>query len=131
MSKQVYLTGYTGKKPADLKAMVERMNARLIDIRYSPNSRVPQWRQPALVELLGDAYYHIISFGNVAYKEKRIQIYNFDAGESWLFWHFQDHPEQPVILMCACKDATTCHRTEVGNRLKECGYSVSELSEWK
>jgi hypothetical protein len=131
MNKQVYLTGYTSKKPADLKAMVERMGARLIDIRYSANSRVPQWRNLSLVDLLGDAYYHLIVFGNIAYKEKRIQVYNFPAGESWLFWHFKDHPEQPVILMCACKDAKVCHRTNVGERLAALGYNVEELSEWK
>jgi len=129
--RQVYLTGYTGKKPADLKAMVERMGARLIDIRYSPNSRVPQWRQAALTELLGDAYYGLPAFGNKAFRERRIEISNFYSGESWLFWHFKDHPEQPVILMCACKDAATCHRTEVGNLLREGGYTVEELSEWR
>lgn len=127
----VYTTGYTGKKPVDLKALVERLNARLIDIRYSPNSRVPHWRQKALSEFIGDAYYCLPNLGNRAYKEKRIEIDNFDAGENWLFWHFKDNPTQPVILLCACEKYEQCHRREVAERLKACGYDVTELNNWK
>jgi len=32
----------------------------------------------------------------------------------------------PLFLMCACEDAATCHRREVGRLLKKRGYSVSE-----
>jgi uncharacterized protein (DUF488 family) len=127
----VYTTGYTGKKTADLKSLVERLGARLIDIRYSANSRVPQWRWKALSELVGDAYYCLPNLGNVAYKEKRIEIDNFDAGENWLFWHFQDNPTQPVILLCACEKYEECHRREVAERLRPRGYEVTELTSWK
>lgn len=123
----IYLAGYTSRKPAMLKAIVERLGARLIDIRYSPNSRVPQWRQKVLVELVGDAYYHLPSLGNERFREKVIWINNFDAGENWIFWYMREHPNQPLILLCACKDAATCHRTVVGNALTAKGYQVQEL----
>jgi uncharacterized protein (DUF488 family) len=129
--RKVYTTGYTGKKPEDLKAMVERLGARLLDIRYSANSRVPQWRWSALSDLVGDAYYCLPNLGNRAYKEGRIEIDNLDAGEDWLFWHFKDHPEQPVILLCACKDYATCHRKVVAEELKQRGYAVEEIKDWR
>jgi uncharacterized protein (DUF488 family) len=126
----IYTTGYTGKKPEDLKRLVERLGARLLDIRYSANSRVPHWRQKALAELVGDAYYNLIVFGNRAYQEGRIEIVNFASGENWLFFHLKDHPEQPLILMCACKDYETCHRKVVADGLRERGYEVEELATW-
>ena len=129
--RMVFTTGYTGKKPEDLKALVESLGARLIDIRYSPNSRVSHWRQMALAGFIGDAYYCLPNLGNRAYKEKSIQIDNFDAGENWLFWHFKDNPTQPVILLCACEDYATCHRRMVGELLVARGYQVTELKTWK
>lgn len=129
-NKMIYTTGYTGKKPEDLKSLVKRLGARLIDIRYSPNSRVPQWRQKALLELVGETYYHLPMLGNKAYREGRIEIWNFESGESWLFWHTKDHPEQPIILLCACKDYETCHRKVVADGLRERGYEVEELATW-
>jgi len=127
----VYTTGYTGKKPDDLKALVDRLGARLVDVRFSPHSRwAKHWERDALIKLLGPAYYHLVHFGNQAFKQKRIEIFDFFAGMRWLSQHFVDNPNQPVILMCGCKEYQTCHRKELSERLQLMNYHVEELSSW-
>lgn len=124
----IYTTGYTGKKPDDLRLMIARMRATLIDIRLSPNSRVSQWRRESLALLLGDSYVNIKSLGNENYKNGgEIRIFNFALGYSLL----HSYLEGDVILMCACKDYSTCHRREIADRLKALGHQVEELSTWK
>lgn len=118
---RIYLMGYTGRKPGDILTIAEQLDALVCDIRYSPFSRVPCWQQQALIELLGHRYRHIREFGNTSYKTGGINIANIAAGERML-----RGLSNTVILLCACKDAASCHRTVIGKYLTEHGYTVSE-----
>lgn len=127
LPKRIYLLGYQGKKPADIAKLVAFTNAKLIDIRLDPTSPNPQWRQAAFVKLVGDEYYHLVTLGNKAYRDARIEIVNLSAGVEWLEGYHRENPNRPIVLMCGCKDSSTCHRTVVGDHLKKVGWAVAEV----
>lgn len=123
MTTTVYTLGYTGRKPHDIKALVTALDATLIDIRFSPLSRCAYWTKQAFVTLLGDRYQHLKALGNANYKsDGPVHLVDFAAGEA----HIAASP-RPVVLMCGCKDAHTCHRTHVAQLLRNHGYTVEEV----
>ena len=71
---QILTIGYSGWKPAAIRATVESHSAVLWDIRYSPRSRHPQWQREALRELLGAAYVLVPALGNRNYKGGPIEL---------------------------------------------------------
>lgn len=110
----LYTYGYTGGKIEDLKAYAAA-GALILDIRLSPNSRCPTWRQANLRRELGTGYAHEEALGNVNYKTgEPIEIKDMDAGLSRLenLLHLQ-----PVVLLCGCAGPLGCHRSIVGFNL--------------
>ena len=67
---QLYDIGYLDIKEFDLLVKtIIALDAVLVDVRFSPQSRAPQWRQKYLAENLPDGtYVHMQSLGNEAYK---------------------------------------------------------------
>jgi uncharacterized protein (DUF488 family) len=125
----VYTTGYTGKRHGELKPLVVRLGALLLDIRLSPRSRVPHWRGDALAQLLGERYRHVPALGNVNYKRKEdepIRIADLEAGVSEIL----SLAPSPVLLLCGCADAAHCHRSVVAERLAALGVEVREIGDW-
>lgn len=131
MSYPIYLLGYSGLRAQRLLELVESVNGSLIDIRLVARSRVPEWNGGKLYKLFGDRYHHLPALGNVAYKTGGMQIADYAAGLEALRT-IQKEREGPLFLMCACSDATVCHRTHVGELLRRepggCGFEVSELA---
>lgn len=124
MQPAVYTLGYSGKTVAQLRAIVERLDAVLIDIRFSPASRMPQWSGKQLREQFGSRYLHLRAFGNAAYKTGGIAIADYPGGIAAL----RDLDTSAVILMCACGNPVECHRTVVGGLLRADGYTVTEIA---
>jgi len=122
MTRQVYTLGYSGRKLHEIEAFVEEKQAILFDIRYSPRSRNPTWNEGNLRKTFGARYKHIRALGNANYRGNSVRIENFDAGLRAI-----TQSGRPVILMCACKEYEHCHRSVVADRLRELGFSVSEL----
>lgn len=121
---KIYTLGYSGRTPQELKAIVESLDANLIDVRYSPASRMPQWSGLRLRQLFGDRYTHLRQFGNVNYKnDGPIQLVSYEAGREALRGAFSD---RPIILMCVCSDPAICHRTHIANLLRQDGFEVAE-----
>ena len=50
--QKIYMTGYGGKNIADLKPMLDALDAVLIDIRFAPHSDILHWRKMYLKVLL-------------------------------------------------------------------------------
>jgi uncharacterized protein (DUF488 family) len=123
MTKQVYTLGYTGRKLDGLKAIVQEKQAILFDIRFSPRSRNPVWNGGNLRQAFGARYKHIRALGNANYRGNSVRIQDFDAGLRAIA-----ESGRPVILMCACKDYGSCHRSVIATRLRELGYVVTEIS---
>ncbi len=59
--------GYTGGRLEDLQAYAAA-GALILDVRYSPWSRVPQWQQRALQDVLGGRYEWCRALGNTHYR---------------------------------------------------------------
>lgn len=141
----LYPFGYTGHTPVQLAAAACELGALVIDTRFAPRSRHPRWNADMLREALtcpNDTRPHYLSvpeFGNVNYKSgEAIRIANYDAGlrrVRALYVGFQEiefgqeadiYPH--FILLCACKDAAICHRTEIAERLaRDLNTSFAEL----
>ncbi|MBK9944373.1 MAG: DUF488 domain-containing protein [Kouleothrix sp.] len=113
----IYTLGYSGWKPIALKAQVDTLGARLVDIRYNPQSRRPEWRKDAFRALLGDHYTHWPSLGNRNYKTGGpIELAAPDVA---LGLASSVLPEFPIILMCACREVESCHRLVAATFLSE------------
>lgn len=127
MSHAIYTVGYSaGWTPASLKAELKRLNAQLLDIRYSPRSRSPEWNRGALERYLGPEYRHIPALGNRNYRGGPIELAD---PERALPLVAQMLSKQPVVMLCVCYDADACHRrhaaTYMGERL---GVPVFDLA---
>lgn len=127
MINRIFTTGYTGKDINDLKPLVEKLEAVLIDIRFSPNSQIMVWRQIYLKALLGKKYLHILNLGNRSYKEHgKISIQNLQLGVETLL-----SLNTNSILFCACENIENCHRRLISVALQNRTVETFEITDWK
>jgi hypothetical protein len=108
----IYTAGYlAGWTPESLKTTCEELGALLLDIRYSPHSRRAGWDRAALRELLGaGGYQHDPALGNRNYKNGRpIEL---AAPERALVPVAKTLQQRPIVLLCACREAAACHRSD-------------------
>jgi hypothetical protein len=122
MTTIVYTTGYQGTRLEELEAFLRTEDADLFDIRFKPWSPNPTFRKTALQERFGDRYHHVVALGNRLYKTNSIELVDYASGVRLI----RANP-RPIVLLCACADASTCHRTFVGKALAEQGFTVTEL----
>lgn len=113
----LYTLGYAGWTLEQVKQKVEELGAWLVDIRFSPTSRLPQWRANTLYHVLGpQQYFHLKALGNPNYKGGPIELLDPESG----LLQVQSMMEsRSVILMCACKNVHTCHRKVAAAFLSE------------
>ena len=119
----LYTIGYGGMSAGRLAKIVHALNAMLVDIRFRAASRKPEWNKGALLNLLGDRYVHVPSWGNELYRSGGMKIANYQAGKKMI-----ESIAMPVVLLCACASPEECHRTVVGDMLRTDGYTVTELT---
>lgn len=114
----VYTFGYSRHSVADLQAHMERTGAIVVDIRYNPDSRRPEWRGAALRKALNGRYAHVRALGNKNYRsaDAPIRIADMETGIALLKTHAK-LAASPVILLCGCGDPQTCHRHVVALEL--------------
>jgi PRTRC genetic system protein C len=112
----VYTWGYGGRSVDNLRYHIERTGALVVDIRYNPNSRRPEWRGDALRQALPQgSYVQVRALGNENYKiGGYAKIHDMEMGVALLKMTLQN---RPVLLLCGCADFTTCHRTMVADAL--------------
>ena len=107
----IYTLGYSGWKIEDVEAVLEQLDAILVDVRMVPRSRwAPLWNASALHERLSDRYVWLKEFGNRNYKGtfEQIEIADFAGGEKRL--REITATGKAVVLLCGCSDPNTCHR---------------------
>lgn len=115
MSNRIYTAGYSvGWTPATLRKQVEALDAQLWDIRYSPNSRRPEWRKEALRSAIGPRYLHMLPLGNKNYQGGPIAL---AAPHAAIEPARRVLAERPIVLLCACKDWELCHRNDAAEYL--------------
>ena len=127
MINRIFATGYSGKDINDLKPLVERLGAILVDIRFAPYSEVMFWRRVFLKTLLGNKYLHIANLGNRNFKEREnISIQNLSLGLETLL-----SLNTNSILFCACAEAEKCHRRVITEELQKRGIETTEIGDWQ
>ena len=120
----IYLFGYSGKT-LDQIAQALGEDGLLLDIRYSPRSRKAGFSRSGLERVFGERYRHVREFGNADYQAGGIRLADGEAGVRIVEALIAER-SGPLFLMCACEDAATCHRREVGKLLKKRGYAAAE-----
>ncbi|MBI3654150.1 MAG: DUF488 domain-containing protein [Acidobacteria bacterium] len=123
----IYTAGYYGRDFQQFKATVKHLDAAVIDIRLMPQSRFfPDWRKRNLELELSPSYFHVVELGNKAFKENRIEILDLAAGMQFVK-RIIEEIQRDVILLCACKSLSTCHRHIVAEAFRKEGHKVQEL----
>lgn len=120
----VYTVGYANCTVEQLKAKVDELGARLIDVRFSPFSRDSSYTRWNLQKVFGPSYVWVKDFGNENYKGGPIKLHAPDSGV------FEIEPlldVQPIVLMCMCRDVERCHRKTVADLFLERGHTVVHL----
>ena len=123
---KLYTWGYLGSRPEDLAYYINALHAWLVDIRFNPVSRRPEWNQVPLMQLSSHGYAYIAALGNRNYKGAGpIELAKPEASLD-VMRHTLSH--QPAILLCACKQLETCHRKVAAEYLAEkLGVDVEHL----
>ncbi len=114
----IYTAGYAHTEPAELARLALALDAVVVDIRYSPRSRRPQWAGENLewsLKKRGVRYEHEPGLGNVNFKMRgQIQLADAEGAISRLLpileW-------ESVILLCVCADVDKCHRRPAAEAL--------------
>lgn len=125
----LYTAGYTGLTPSALLAAAETLGAVIADIRIAPRSRNPVWNKRRLMDAWGTRYRHVGELGNRNYKGEFGEGTLLVDEESGVRIIADMLQQQPVILMCACVEATHCHRTPAAEAVAaQTGGTVTHLS---
>lgn len=132
----IYTLGYSGWKIEDVEAVLDRLDAVLVDVRMVPRSRIPTWNVGVLGRRFGPAstgsaqgrYLWLREFGNRNYKGGPIDIVDFPAGQAKLAEITACHGDlsrrsaaeteaprsrtsgRAIVLLCGCADVKVCHR---------------------
>ena len=128
----LYTLGYGSMEQALVVSAVKARGALLVDTRYSPFSRLAEWRRGVLEKALGAQYAWVQALGNANYKgalgeDAGIVIYLPDEGVKYVSRRLL---EREVILLCACKDLHTCHRLVAAELVQAaCGCELVHLRE--
>lgn len=105
-----------------LTALMAESKTLLLDVRLVPRSRWwPQWSKPQLRARWGQRYSHEKQLGNDNYQDHTLPVALHGP-----------HPERAIagavalvlqghrlVLLCACKDEATCHRTLVAQMIRD------------
>lgn len=119
-----YTFGYHGRKLSDLAAILaNNPDMVVLDCRLKPWSRTPEWNYSNLLETLRRQYAWFGAWGNLNYKapKKGIAIRDFEKGLG--YFHALKNTDgrlwNRVLLMCACKHESKCHRHVLAELLAE------------
>lgn len=116
----IYTIGYRALGGlSELVLAQHRTGAVVVDVRFRPYGFVRHWNRKSLAVALGDYYRWAEGFGNVNYKGNGPIVLKDAAAGIELVKPLL--AVGPVMLLCACEKARTCHRTAVAQVLVDTG----------
>ncbi len=118
MAVEVITIGYGGKKPDKFFAELEALNPDIVvDVRENPfNAFLGVYTQRGLMNRLGDRYVWIRELGNKT-RELPPTLVDEEEGFRKLYALMEKH--RRVVLLCAEKDETHCHRSYIKAKLQD------------
>lgn len=126
---KLFTFGYSGRRLSDFQVVVADFGAIVVDVRFSPRSRQPEWSGASLLRSFGAGYLHFREFGNVNYKNGRpIEIAELSKGLEKLKLL---NPSCAIMLLCACKNFALCHRSVVASAIvQSVETEIVQLQPW-
>jgi len=125
-SQRVYTTSFTDKDITQLPALLNSLDAVLIDIRFAPTSKQVQWQKDYLRLLLKNKYLNVSHLGNRSSKESgKLSIQNLNLGIKII-----TELKTNLLLMCECRRKEYCHRQLISQKLEEQGIETKEIIIW-
>lgn len=121
----IYTTSCRDKDYADLKPLLERLDAQLVDVRFSPSNKPVQWSKGYLGLLLKRKYQHFPALGLREIAPGKFAIQNLTLGLRIL----SEKPHN-VVLLCDCADYDNCHRKVIACELEKFRKGVTEIEKW-
>lgn len=114
--------GYYGRKITEMESLA-RERWLITDIRINPFSRFqPEFIGKRMAAQLGEDYLHIPEWGNPQRKEGILAVADFGGG----LQRVKATGREKILLFCACKYPAKCHRSLLGELLRQAGYDVEE-----
>jgi len=115
----IYPCGYCVHGPLIEALMQQDLSLLLIDTRYSPRSRIPGWSEAALRRRFGERYrWTGETLGNVNYaRGGPIRLADPARGIADVIQCLREG--HALILLCGCREYTSCHRRLIVERLVE------------
>ncbi len=118
----LYTLGYSAPGAAtQLERYMHNPHILLVDVRLRPASRwAKEWNKTALISRYGERYRWEPRLGNLHFKSRTLPILLAP-----------DHPNAiaelaslvlsgtSLVLLCACSDGRTCHRTLVARLIQD------------
>jgi len=118
MKGKIIPYGYSNGGVIELERLMRERSAYLVDIRLSPRSQFQAFNREALQARFHKRYIHIPERGNVNYRKGQpIQIAHPDRGIERLVNGISQG--YTIVLMCGCKEYSSCHRHTVVDLLLE------------
>ena len=122
----IYTTSCCDKNYADLKPLLEKLDARLVDVRFTPPEKPVQWSKGYLQLLLKRSYQHLPILGLREMRSGNFAIQNLTLGLRIL-----GEERFNVVLLCDCADYNSCHRKIIARELERLGKDVQEIESWR
>lgn len=138
--QKIYTTSCAGREPDDLRALLERLGAVLIDVRLNPQEATRLvWTRPYLELLIKKRYLHVPLLADRAAKsamstaateespatKHKPSIQNLQLG-----MRVVKALQIDAVIMCDCASAENCHRHLIAQAFEKENFEVRELSEW-
>jgi hypothetical protein len=131
MNKPIaFLAGYSGQRPSVLLARAEELNALVLDVRFKPRSKQSGWNEYELLRSFPVRRYAWWGhwWGNKNFATgSGFDLPDYEKGLEILEAKLARIPYDSIILLCACRGETECHRGYLGKLLREAGYTVRPL----
>jgi hypothetical protein len=122
----IYTTSCRDKDYADLKPLLQKLDAQLIDVRFSPSDKPVQWSKGYLQLLLKRNYQHFPALGLREIAPGKFAIQNLTLGLRIL-----SEKQHNVVLLCDCADYDNCHRKVIARELEKSGKEAVEIETWE
>lgn len=122
----IYTTSCCDKDYSDLKPLLQKLDARLVDVRFAPSEKPVQWSKGYLQLLLKRSYQHLPSLGLREIRPVKFAVQNLTLGIRIL-----GEERFNVVLLCDCSSYDDCHRKVIARELERLGKDVREIDSWK